>query len=90
MTPASTAPIELEIVASSQPRLVQALRELWAYRGTILAFAVRDIRVKYKQAVLGVAWALAHGSPGVRSGPLVPSAQAAQAPCAARRWRGGP
>ena len=34
------------------------MRELWAYRGTILAFAERDIRVKYKQAVLGVAWAL--------------------------------
>jgi lipopolysaccharide transport system permease protein len=36
----------------------QALRELWAFRGTVLAFAERDLRVKYKQAVLGVAWAL--------------------------------
>jgi ABC-type polysaccharide/polyol phosphate export permease len=34
------------------------LVELWAFRGTILAFAERDIRVKYKQAVLGVAWAV--------------------------------
>ncbi len=54
----TTTPFELEIVASSRPNLVQSLRELWAYRGTILAFAERDIRVKYKQAVLGVAWAL--------------------------------
>jgi len=54
----TSASFELEIVASSRPRLVQSLRELWVYRGTILAFAERDIRVKYKQAVLGVAWAL--------------------------------
>jgi hypothetical protein len=53
----SQTPFELEIVATGRPRLVQSLRELWAYRGTILAFAERDIRVKYKQAVLGVAWA---------------------------------
>jgi len=50
--------IELELVAGGRPRLAQALRELWSFRGTILAFAERDIRVKYKQAVLGVAWAL--------------------------------
>jgi len=55
---ASSSPFELEIVATGRPRLVQSLRELWGYRGTILAFAERDIRVKYKQAVLGVAWAL--------------------------------
>jgi len=54
----SAHPIELEIVASARPSLRQALVELWAFRGTILAFAERDIRVKYKQAVLGVAWAL--------------------------------
>ena len=50
--------IELEITGSARPSLRQALRELWAFRGTILAFAERDVRVKYKQAVLGVAWAL--------------------------------
>jgi ABC-type polysaccharide/polyol phosphate export permease len=49
---------ELVLEASARPRLISALRELWAFRGTILAFAERDIRVKYKQAVLGVAWAL--------------------------------
>jgi ABC-type polysaccharide/polyol phosphate export permease len=50
--------VELVLEASARPRLIGALRELWAFRGTILAFAERDIRVKYKQAVLGVAWAL--------------------------------
>jgi len=54
----TSPPLELEIVATSRPRLVQSLRELWVYRITIVAFAERDIRVKYKQAVLGVAWAL--------------------------------
>ena len=37
---------------------MQSLRELWAFRGIVLAFAERDIRVKYKQAALGVAWAV--------------------------------
>ena len=37
---------------------MQSLRELWAFRATILAFAERDVRVKYKQAVLGIGWAV--------------------------------
>ncbi len=49
---------ELVLEATARPSVAQALRELWAFRGTILAFAERDVRVKYKQAVLGVAWAL--------------------------------
>lgn len=54
----ATSRIELIVEATPRPRLGQALRELWAFRNTIMAFAERDIRVKYKQAVLGVAWAL--------------------------------
>ena len=34
------------------------LRELWAYRGLFLFLAVRDIKLRYAQTVLGVAWAL--------------------------------
>jgi lipopolysaccharide transport system permease protein len=52
-----TAP-EQVIDASGRPRLRQAIRELWAFRGAIVAFAERDVRVKYKQAVIGVVWAL--------------------------------
>ena len=46
------------LVVGSGPRIgvLHGLTELRAYRGTILAFAERDIRVKYKQAVFGVAW----------------------------------
>jgi ABC-type polysaccharide/polyol phosphate export permease len=49
---------ELIIEAGPRPRLRQALRELWAYRALVLAFAERNIRVMYKQAVLGIAWAV--------------------------------
>ena len=34
------------------------LRELWEYRELLRALAVRDLRVRYKQTVLGVAWAI--------------------------------
>jgi lipopolysaccharide transport system permease protein len=34
------------------------LRELWAYRDLLWALTVRDLKVRYKQTVLGVAWAL--------------------------------
>lgn len=33
-----------------------SLRELWAYRELVLAFVVRDLHVRYRQTVLGVAW----------------------------------
>jgi len=32
------------------------IRELWEYRELLFAFAGRDIRVRYKQTVLGVVW----------------------------------
>ncbi len=38
--------------------VVSAARELWQYRELVLTLAERDLRVRYKQAVLGVAWAL--------------------------------
>ena len=34
------------------------VRELWAYRGLLFFLVWRDIKVRYKQAVLGVAWAV--------------------------------
>lgn len=37
---------------------VTALIELWTYRGVLGAFVNRQIRVKYKQAALGVGWAV--------------------------------
>ena len=53
-----SAPVELVIEGGPRPHLAQSLRELWAFKGTVLAFAERDCRLKYKQAVLGAAWAV--------------------------------
>lgn len=33
-------------------------REFWFYRGLLLVLAVRDIQVRYKQTVIGIAWAV--------------------------------
>ena len=34
------------------------LRELWAYRELLWVLAMRDIRVRYKQTILGAGWAI--------------------------------
>jgi lipopolysaccharide transport system permease protein len=34
------------------------LRELWRYRELLLFFAWRDLKIRYKQTLLGVAWAV--------------------------------
>jgi lipopolysaccharide transport system permease protein len=34
------------------------LRELWAYRELLLVLTMRDIKVRYKQTMLGAAWAI--------------------------------
>ena len=34
------------------------LRELWAYRELVSAFAMRDVKLRYKQTGLGIAWAV--------------------------------
>src|SRR6266446_4072842 len=35
-----------------------ALQELWVFREVLWAFAVRQVKVKYKQAAIGVGWAV--------------------------------
>jgi homopolymeric O-antigen transport system permease protein len=52
------ASTELVIEGGGRLKVWRALRELAAYRGTVRAFAERDVRVKYKQTALGVAWAI--------------------------------
>jgi ABC-type polysaccharide/polyol phosphate export permease len=37
-----------------QPRL--GLRELWAYRDLALILALRELQLRYRQTLLGVAW----------------------------------
>jgi ABC-type polysaccharide/polyol phosphate export permease len=38
--------------------LVHSAKELWSFRELIFTLAERDLRVRYKQAVLGIAWAV--------------------------------
>lgn len=45
------------IIESSESRLFN-WREVWQYRELLLFFSWRDVKVKYKQTVLGIAWAL--------------------------------
>jgi ABC-type polysaccharide/polyol phosphate export permease len=55
--PAATEP-RPEISFRRRVRLLAAVRELWHFRELVLTIAERDLRVRYKQAVLGIAWAL--------------------------------
>lgn len=47
---------ETIIAPNSQGKI--SLRELWLYRELFYFFAWRDIKVRYKQSVLGIGWAI--------------------------------
>jgi lipopolysaccharide transport system permease protein len=49
---------EMVTEAGTRPRLGQALRELWVFRGTVGAFTDREVRVRYAQTLFGVGWAV--------------------------------
>lgn len=62
-----STPIEAKTLATVEERIIEAgpagrftedLRELRSFRSTLLAFTERHVRVKYKQAVLGIGWAV--------------------------------
>jgi len=45
-------------ISTDKVNLVQRFRELLSYRTLLWTLAWRDIRVRYKQSVLGIAWAM--------------------------------
>jgi ABC-type polysaccharide/polyol phosphate export permease len=47
-----------EIWFKRKVRIMPAMRELWDFRELMVTLAERDIRIRYKQAVLGIAWAV--------------------------------
>lgn len=53
---AAPEPIELILQAGQASR--NYWRDLWRYRELLGFLALRDVRIRYKQTVLGVAWAL--------------------------------
>lgn len=48
----------MEFVIKSRPNITIGLRELWEYRELFYFFTWRDVKVKYKQTVLGFLWAI--------------------------------
>lgn len=48
----------MEIEIKSKDKLNLGLRELWEYRELFYFFTWRDIKIKYKQTVLGFLWAI--------------------------------
>ncbi len=60
-TPADTSAqddLPVTIIEPKSGWIAFDFKELWRYRELLLIFAWRDIAVRYKQTVLGVAWAL--------------------------------
>jgi lipopolysaccharide transport system permease protein len=45
-------------IAASRGRFDMGLREMWAYRELLIFFVWRDVKIRYKQTAIGVAWAL--------------------------------
>jgi len=49
---------KIQIIIQPPVRVSFGLKELWQYRELFYFFTWRDIKVKYKQTYLGIAWAL--------------------------------
>lgn len=58
--PPATAPgrTAVTIIDAESPRAKVELRDLWRARETALIFAWRDVKVRYKQSLIGIAWAI--------------------------------
>src|SRR5216117_3684689 len=54
----STDPLPVLIIEPSKGWVALKLRELWEYRELLYFLTWRDIKVRYKQTVLGAAWAI--------------------------------
>jgi ABC-type polysaccharide/polyol phosphate export permease len=49
---------ELVLEGIARPGMATALRELWHFREVLRSFTSRSVRVRYKQALLGITWAV--------------------------------
>jgi len=58
MNEGSTQPVTTVHIRPSREGLRRAWHETWRYRDLWWILATRDVRVRYKQTVLGVAWAI--------------------------------
>lgn len=51
-------PAAVEIDSGRWRASIDDVLEIWRYRPVLLAFAIRQFKVKYKQAVIGIGWSL--------------------------------
>jgi lipopolysaccharide transport system permease protein len=57
--PSAVVPAKaVEYTTSAHPTLLEAIRDLWAYRELFFFLAWRDITIRYRQTLLGAAWAV--------------------------------
>jgi lipopolysaccharide transport system permease protein len=56
--PSNLRELPLTVIQADAPRAWLELRELWRARDMALAFAWRDVKVRYKQSLIGIAWAI--------------------------------
>lgn len=57
--PAASIPTKaVEYTTSGSPSLLEAARDLWSYRELFFFLAWRDITIRYRQTILGAAWAV--------------------------------
>jgi homopolymeric O-antigen transport system permease protein len=57
-SPDSSSSLPVRIIAPSRAWTPLGLRELWEYRELLYLLVWRDVKVRYKQTALGVAWAV--------------------------------
>jgi lipopolysaccharide transport system permease protein len=51
-------PTHLTLIGPKQKFGIGVFKEVWQYRELLLAFVVRDIKVRYKQTIIGGMWAI--------------------------------
>ena len=57
-TPAASSPPVLRVIVAHRGFAWPDLAEIWRHRELLVALLERDIKVRYKQAALGLSWAL--------------------------------
>jgi len=54
----SAAASHVSVIDTRREWAIPDLREIWTYRELLWTLTLRDIRVRYKQTVIGIAWAV--------------------------------
>src|SRR5262245_60700242 len=52
------SPTPVGLAPSWRPALVEDVRDLFEHRSLLWSWTIRDIKIKYKQTVLGFSWAV--------------------------------